>query len=83
MKPICVRISNDTGWCVEVLANEEDGKITSNLNRHIGVRRSMQRATVVDAIESLILGHAVAGVDITQPSYIAGLQTAIEALSQR
>jgi len=32
------------------------------------------------AIESLILGHAVAGVDITDLAYIQGIETAVDAL---
>ncbi len=31
------------------------------------------------AIESMVLGHACAGVDIQDPAYIEGIETAIEA----
>jgi hypothetical protein len=34
----------------------------------------------IHAIESLILGHAVAGVDITNLAYIQGIETAVDAL---
>ncbi len=34
----------------------------------------------VDAMESLILAHAVAGVDISTPAYVEGIETAIDAL---
>ena len=34
----------------------------------------------IDAIESLILAHAVAGIDITTPAYIEGIETAIDAI---
>ena len=34
----------------------------------------------VHALESLILGHAVAGVDITDLTYIQGIETAVDAL---
>jgi hypothetical protein len=33
------------------------------------------------AIESLILGHAVAGIDITDPAYIQGIETAVDAMN--
>jgi len=33
------------------------------------------------AIESLILAHAVAGVDICSPAYIEGIETAVEKVS--
>ena len=34
---------------------------------------------MMDAIESTILAHASAGVDITQPAYQAGIVTAVQA----
>jgi len=34
----------------------------------------------VDAIESMVLAHAVAGVDIHTPAYIEGIETAVFAL---
>ncbi len=34
--------------------------------------------SLFDGILSLVLGHACAGVDITTPAYIEGLETAIE-----
>jgi len=33
----------------------------------------------MDGIESMILGHAYAGIDITTAAYIRGIQTAVEA----
>lgn len=36
--------------------------------------------TAIDAIESLVLGHAAAGVDVCTNSYLVGLETAIEAI---
>lgn len=33
----------------------------------------------VDGIEAMILAHAVAGIDITTPAYLAGIETAVEA----
>ena len=33
----------------------------------------------VDGIEALILAHACAGIDITAPAYVQGIQTAVEA----
>ena len=37
----------------------------------------------MDAIESLILAHACAGVDVKNPAYIEGIETAVEACSSR
>ena len=33
----------------------------------------------MDAIESLILSHAIAGIDIASPAYIEGLETTVQA----
>ena len=37
---------------------------------------------MIDAITSLILAHACAGVDISTTAYIEGIETAVEACSQ-
>ena len=34
----------------------------------------------VDGLESLILGHACAGIDIESPEYMEGIETAVEAI---
>jgi hypothetical protein len=34
----------------------------------------------LDALEGLILAHAIAGIDITTPAYLEGVQTALDAL---
>ena len=36
-----------------------------------------------DGIESLVLAHACAGIDVTTPAYVAGLTTAIDAITAR
>ena len=35
---------------------------------------------MIDAIESLILAHAIAGVDIESSSYLEGIETTIDAI---
>jgi hypothetical protein len=35
--------------------------------------------SVIDGIESLILAHAVEGIDISAPAYVKGIQTAVDA----
>jgi len=37
--------------------------------------------TAMDAIKSIILSHAVAGIDIESPTYLEGLEAAINACS--
>lgn len=34
-----------------------------------------------DAIESLVLAHALAGIDVEEPAYQKGLQTTLEAIA--
>ncbi|MEE9540814.1 MAG: hypothetical protein V3V85_04885 [Candidatus Thorarchaeota archaeon] len=34
----------------------------------------------IHAIESLILAHAVAGIDIESPAYMEGIETAVDAI---
>ena len=36
---------------------------------------------MVDAIESLVLGHACAGLDISSPAYVEGLRSSLEAIA--
>jgi hypothetical protein len=37
----------------------------------------------VNAIESLVLAHACAGIDIESPAYIEGIETAVEAVANK
>jgi hypothetical protein len=35
----------------------------------------------IDAIESMILGHACAGIDVASPAYAEGLRSSLEAIT--
>ncbi len=60
------------------------GEITSSLHEgDSGSEDDSDYEAAIDGIESLILAHACAGVDITVPAYVAGIQTAVEAASGR
>jgi|TARA_Y100000310_G_scaffold245400_1_gene250369 hypothetical protein len=37
----------------------------------------------VNAIESLVMAHACAGVDIESPAYLEGIETAVEAIANK
>ena len=39
--------------------------------------------SAADTIESMVLAHACAGVDVESPAYLEGLETAIEAVYHR
>jgi len=55
------------GECDKSLDNDIDSESRRNYN------------TMMDAIESLILAHACAGVNVEDKKYMEGIQTAIEA----
>jgi len=38
-------------------------------------------AAAGDALESMILAHAIAGIDVTSPAYCEGIETAVEAIA--
>jgi hypothetical protein len=58
---------------VVTLANG-GGTITSDLTGE----GNPKLAAAIDAMESLILAHACAGVDIADLTYIEGIETAVE-----
>jgi len=38
---------------------------------------------MMDALESILLAHACAGIDVTSPVYLEGLETAIDACANQ
>ena len=60
-----------------MLTGDGGGAISSDLHPSI---ESDEECAAWDAIESLILAHACAGVDVTSLAYIEGLETAIDAI---
>ena len=44
--------------------------------------RSLFNASI-DALESLILAHACAGIDVASPAYLEGIETALDAIAKR
>jgi hypothetical protein len=52
----------------------ESGNISSDLPKTCATK------SVVDTIESIILEHACAGVDVESRAYLKGLETAIYAI---
>ena len=51
------------------------GEIASNLNNG---NDDPELKVAMDAVESLILAHAVAGVDVQSPAFVEGIETAVE-----
>jgi len=61
------------------------GFITSNLKKDIidDEDANDRYIDMVDAIESMILAHACAGIDIESLAYIEGIETAVEACTNK
>lgn len=59
-----------------ILNTEGGGEIFSELRQG----EDTEALAAIDGIESLILAHACAGIDITTPAYLEGIETAVEAI---
>ena len=66
---------------VIVMTASDSGTITSNLR--IDSDLEDKEDLVIDAIESLVLAHACAGIDVTSNGYVEGIETVIDALGDR
>ncbi len=68
------------------LARENDlekpgsGSIVSDL-RAAKTAANRQYNAAIDGLESLILAHACAGVDVESPAYVEGIETAVDAVA--
>lgn len=60
-----------------LLSGDGGGSISSELHAS---PESDEQCAAWDAIESLILAHACAGVDVTNPAYVEGVETAVLAV---
>lgn len=80
-------IENTPLYRLELTLAGGGGRITSDLHngpKDTECNGSLQHyETAIDAIESLVLAHALAGVNIEGASYMNGLQTAIEAIQSK
>ena len=59
------------------------GAIASDLHAAGRSAADRQYNAVIDGLESLILAHACAGVDVESPAYVEGVETAVEAIANR
>jgi hypothetical protein len=82
------------GITVQVMTNngKSAGVINSELKKHLigdedpspiitGAVNEDELEAYIDAIESLLLGHACSGLDIGSEAYVTGLDTALEAIA--
>jgi hypothetical protein len=68
---------------IKVAVNGKSGAVESALHEGYEFDDLQSRAAyelAVDSLESLILAHACAGIDIASPAYVEGVETAVEAL---
>jgi len=56
-----------------------NGTLTSSLSKHYDDVDEEYKAAI-NGVESLILGHAIAGIDIATPAYVEGIETAVDAV---
>lgn len=68
---------------IGIMLSEPD----QNGRRHGAISTTLQHPDAeepdpaLDAVESLILAHACAGVDVESPAYVEGIETALDAIS--
>ena len=58
--------------CGEILSNLRSNPVVDSID--------VAYNNCIDALESLILGHACAGIDITSDEYKEGIVTALDAI---
>ncbi len=81
-RDVTIRLALDTDW-IELSLTYADtrgrrsGSVTSSL--HSSDADDDQFNAAMDAVESLVLAHACAGIDVTETRYVAGLRTCIDA----
>lgn len=67
------------GIKVVVNSDGEHGSICSDLKVDTNEEGDDLYNAAMDGLESMILAHAIAGIDIQSPAYIKGIETAVNA----
>ena len=57
------------------------GALTSDLKAPGKTASDRLYNAAIDGLESLILAHACAGVDVESPAYVEGIETAVDAIT--
>lgn len=70
---------------IEVTIDENGaGSITSELHdKAVSTPMAQLFNAAMDAVESMVLAHACAGVDITSPAYLEGLESAVDTMANQ
>jgi hypothetical protein len=74
---IIVNLTGDGGGAISSDLHEEQDENVEGGSEEDTAHEKYEGA--IDGIEAMILGHAVAGVDIETPAYIEGIEAAVQA----
>lgn len=80
MTPRVIRIDLDHHKVAVRLNGNGGGSIESDLKDYEN-EDADDYNSAIDGVESLLLAHAMAGVDIQSQAYIEGLKSAVEAIA--
>ncbi len=81
-RDVTIRLALDADW-IELSLTYADsrgrrsGSVTSSL--HTSDEDADEFNAAMDAVESMVLAHACAGIDVTDSRYVEGVRTCIEA----
>jgi hypothetical protein len=81
-RDVTIRLALDADW-IELSLTYADargrrsGSVTSSL--HTSEEDADEFNAAMDAVESMVLAHACAGIDVTDPRYVEGVRTCVEA----
>ena len=81
-RDVTLRLTLDSDWIELALTyadaqGRRSGSVTSSL--HSTEADDDQFNAAMDAVESMALAHACAGIDVTDPRYVEGIRTCVQA----
>ena len=81
-RDLSLRLLLDNDWIELSLTYVDNqgrrtGSVTSSL--HSSEAEDEQFNAAMDAVESVVLAHACAGIDVTDPRYVEGIRTCVQA----
>lgn len=62
--------------------DKNGASITSNLKATPETNENMEFNAAMDGVESMVLAHFCAGIDVSSPAYLEGIETAVNAAGQ-
>ena len=66
--------------CYGIVVSWDSETLVGDIKTHPNLVGKTAWSGEFDGIFSMILAHAIAGVDIESPAYIEGIETAVEAV---